>query len=91
MRIGSLHKVANSYTEVSVLRKNSHGIWVRGDINPPSAANEFGIKYMRVDVGMIALFVAGYNNSYGVFLVEDQFVELQYTHLDLEELSIIQR
>lgn len=82
MKIGSLYRIAHVYTEASVLRKNLHGIWVKGGVNPVSTNNEWGVGYMRVEVGMTALLVADYNNRYGVFLVEDQFVELKYPYME---------
>lgn len=82
MRVGSLHKIVYAYTEASVLRKNLHGIWVKGDVNRSNCDSDWGLRYMRVDVGMPAMFVADYNDRFGIFLVEDQFVELKYDYLE---------
>ena len=84
MKIGKLYKIHCAYLDVSIMYKNQHGIWVKGNDNSSSYYDDYGVRYKTIKVGQPAMFIADYTGRYGVFLVEDQYVELNYD--DLEDL-----
>jgi len=68
----------------SIVYRNKHGIWVKGNAVQGIDSNPYGLKYKRIEIGMPAMFICDFIGITGVFLVEEEYVELYYN--DLEEL-----
>ena len=82
MKIGKLYKINSAYIDVSIMYKNIHNIWVKGNDKASSYYDDYGVRYKTVKVDQPAMFIGDYIGKSGIFLVEDQYVELNYTDLE---------